>query len=1260
MGIKHKGTIPRFDDLTIYYDMSNPKCNGSDIIDKLSTPYFHEVIDGTSAMEIHSELNAFIDPAWHAGYVASGDSNAEGRAQGLRCGTNYKDLSGNNYDCLAISAPDMYWLNSDGDRAWRTNKNMGPIEGDWYFERWGDYNIDDDTGAVRSNFLDGTYQSIGAAEFPDQTSGSNGDYHTTLGHMNNYTGFNEGIYQGADHFDYSTDVFKPYIQPRFWANYNGGDKVPTSAQSTKRGYTAQYEIADHFGLINGRPAQPMYAVIYRTNSTFDTSDSNQQGPGLSQLKWRVVVGDQVVESNGIRQHGVESDCALKIGDIVSVKGRNVNYDGPANADLKDYGEFEIGPVVAYNPMPNRIKNSSFINHDANAGDTALNTTNTGVGTTWHAIRPAKSNTTFPKPKYKIDEFRKAYTPLIADKKSDSPSDYIIFRDMLFTRFDMTNAVDEQNVTLESEFYIHDSTALSASKSDSELYHCRISNGRLWKKEYDKEYEVYVYTKTGQLLGWYQTTNTPPVGGTQTGWTQSVLEGRPYGTCWLIPIWQRKEGASSTSSTFGSYSNTFMAEYGYMVNQGNTANGYSSSYSFDARKYSGYKRVRKNCLYDVVICELKTASNTADGAYKKTSEFPPVKYEPLITQPGYMQCRGVIGGGNVAIHQFDENRAYGAVTDEFGFGKSGESASKFSGFIWVRGNGHFPGQHNTLYQLSAEQPLFDFGHFCLEIVGMENEVDDTIGRAGWGRIRMKVRSINLPVDDDETPSSILCVATTEQIPDLLHKGLNTWNLIGVTYSISSNKIAIYYNGVEIPLESNNANLELNNLIPSTLPIIGQGTQTKNALGYIGRAWHQGSGYTQASPSGSDVLAHLIARSGTTEGNNNNDKYNDHCANYDVASFMGWKDVELTATEVAELYENTKSTFDVVPIDNPNSHLEGLPFYKKDAYAPKQIDEALKDFTSETSVGTVTQALQGVQYGNVTISCWAVIDQDHVAVDLPRDTTTAYDGNMTSVGWSEAKAQNNPTGFGGATPYRGVNPRCWNDPKLDLKYEILAGPNTSLNTRPDRKAHPRVCLGLAGFSDDRYLGTTYMFVLDHIAAGSAEPVLGPQSGQLYSPEDVFRIFEELGSSSASRDINDLHLIHGFTHDVSGYYTSNGQPSSINNPYIQKTTEFVDDDPNVTNTDTQQGYSFSTNCGKTGADFYNATTNKLSGDGGVWGWKPGEFVHGNRSSSISGIWGIANWDGTNDANSVASWGPNKTFDEDDKVKFYAFWFTTQDTEF
>lgn len=1229
MGISHKSKIPKSDEISLWYDASNPKGTALYGINKgferadLGGDIPSES-DQTQIFDDHIAIRIDGSDAWSDYY-----KNAMCASYGLR------DLSGNNYHCALIGSKhsSLGNRNRTSGAVFNESQFFG-LEGKWYYEPYSDFDNlhngdqDDPNGNANITTADSTWaeQSDYLGENPWPGAPTEAEKYKDIGssasrnmwdraHQNKLK-FNEQAFRRSFEFDYNNEDFLSN----------------STFRNTRRPYTiwnwdidnsgvAHRNTIDEFGLINGRPFKAIYAIIY--NNTLRTT-----GPFIGRKAWRLVVNGKSVAS----ADGYPGDLMLKPGDIVPTD---------------DYGEFEIGPAITFTPDVNTVDD---------AGNTISNKMNEKVGATYHPVRPVASNTIFPQPKFTIDNFRRAVVPIIP--VSD---DFIVLRDqqLQYPRNTSINGVssdsgggdfDQSTRVAMDEFYIG---------SGHDLHECAIHPSNFIKDWY-KEYEIFVYDQAGTLLGWYQTTNYNSY-GTQRFTNAEVRQRRP-GTFWVETIWQYSESNSQTYATHASAN--YVTSYAWTILRGTNEDGGNlfgnedSLSDFDKNYHKGPFRDNR---FTIVICPLTgnkttTGSNAWDSDLKglvHESHFPAVEYESHTRTPGFIETQTFKSQTHDRDDQFTYHSAWGAIDRGFSFNEQEfDTTSNFTVSLWIKGNNQVPYNkgHRQEFNSHTSDYLFDIGHFQIRLFQTNDSSYATYGLNGGerARIQVSVKEVQYNLGFTENSSSNRVAVSTETIPNLYNHN-NMWHNITVTYDAVNNTCKIFFNGVEQAIDTSVSG----NLIPGSFPVIGlnnSSTGFGRPQGYVGRRFN-----LRSATHDDDVQEVIECRWNHLESNSYlvGDTY-EAGAHYRFSEVLAWKYTTLTPDEVMQLYSTTVPKYN--PTEKPKvdlSHANDYVFHwKKKGYVPAHIDNALKGFTSSTSVSTVASALETAANPWQPINVVAVVDNSHVAEDLLINNTS---GTPSQIAYYPNKAA-----------LSAENPRCWGDPKLDSRYGMDEATNTSPNTSPDRQCERHGITGIAAFANDKYLGTTYIFINRKDSPGAATPTLGPQTSDFGSGWDEILKntgTNSLGSAGTHRGIESIYDIHGYTHDVSGYYTINGNPSSPENPYIVKTTEFsgTPGDNNVVNTNTSQGWSFSTNQGIPSTSYSYAqqlSPDRLSVDGGLWGWKQGEYLHGNMTpdSKQDGIWGIANWNG-NDNASKAWWGPNKEFDigvgGTDNVKFYVFNF-------
>jgi len=590
-------------------------------------------------------------------------------------------------------------------------------------------------------------------------------------------------------------------------------------------------------------------------------------------------------------------------------------------------------------------------------------------------------------------------------------------------------------------------------------------------------------------------------------------------------------------------------------------------------------------------------------------------------------------------------------------------------IWFK----FPGIKNPADNSSTSVqpiiPLIDLGGRArLSIVGDQTTNTNadpkrnfsTYHVAGVGKKYIRFEGVHDPAPATGQLDFLhMDVFQSEHIPQLTAQ--NTWHHVAVVFNSSQNFVKMYYNGKEVATLASDSTewgaiwdrdeLDTNRITkaPSTLTPLGHniagGNRRTNYIGNVASTVNDHSGGAQS------IFSTFYKATDLTE-----------CF-LDVGCLQIWDSEALTSSEIYELFDGLSGRFGVNEYTQNSDDFIAPPNdrdYSQDMrHIPKKLDVNLNTFTAQTSPSTVVAAIEDMSLDTVgfrlsKLDVFAILDQDHIAQNLPVDTSSYTDATSASV--------KNDVGFythlvdvnwasSGYTNKHWIGSGFWNDSEL-----IEPGESGSNGGVP--------FVGMAAFDDDKYLGSTYMFL--HLKPSQPRVTKFPITkngayisttphNTIWNPTNSFHANWRLSDvfngyytklttflSDANRQ-SDSFFWDGYTHDVSGFYQVNGEPSSVNNPYVTKTTS--------TGTPSNQGWIYTSGSGHYNNNFYDASSMKLSDRVGVWGWKPNEIVYGFKTTPISDIWGIGAFNGSEPNDGRGYWGPNKTYTPQDNVKYYCF---------
>lgn len=317
--------------------------------------------------------------------LAAENLAAVGHASGPYRTLGFKDRSGKGHDLrIAVTSGDQ--------------RPILPVKGKWYFELWDDAAFESATNSngTLTGGVDGL-DNLKTWEYPLTSPNNNQQFGYTLNANRN----SDGIIGAAEQ-----EAALEYEEPQYrktnvrWCSHThelprDGDRSGDTSNAffdsrIPRGpntKASKYPDKDAYGLVGGRPACRIYAII----------DVCPDEPNDSDFKpfvnWRVYVNDEVVVSSAAGTN----EQPLKPGAVV---------------DVPNYGKFEIGPALFFS-MPSQ--NAFYGVRDDN--DNSVSSYKFTVPQpqvikrTWHPIKPTVDNTTYPQPKFTLHNFKtpKIYT-----------------------------------------------------------------------------------------------------------------------------------------------------------------------------------------------------------------------------------------------------------------------------------------------------------------------------------------------------------------------------------------------------------------------------------------------------------------------------------------------------------------------------------------------------------------------------------------------------------------------------------------------------------------------------------------------------------------------------------------------------------------------------------------------------------------------------------------------------------------------------------
>ncbi len=1237
MSILYGTNAPKQEDLDLWWDMSSPLSLNTDIL-------FLSDFSTTA-----QRRDAFKE------YFGSTVSTRPDRPTRLRLEHRgdifgYKDISGNENHCQ-IAAGDHLHMSRvrvvlpflDADDKWYFNATDGMTN--WHL------------GATDDSKSTGVSEQAAQPMKEFFFSGQTIATESQLRYAPYSSGVSDTIARKTDHG--ASNWFAPKIGAGSQQNWYGLSGFPGGDN-----FVTKY--VDSNKLINGRPVNAMYARI--NHNSVDTGW--QDGP---RYRWEIVIDQQATD--GI----VKGSSIMVAGSgLTPIAPKLKPYD---IVDCGSYGEWEIGPALIFSPANADYDDATNSVIDLENANSQEIPTVECAGHTWHPIRPAKGNTSFPQPKWGFNEFQTAKMPLRPNPKhTDHHENTFIIRDLEFRAYNPT-------YTNEFRLYGDNEKGLSifgdAATGTADLWDVNPDGSgplnvgdpdhlnTLWVRRYGSG------STSGQTTFHFHKLLMPEIAGGSETDDWNMTEVFLYDDQGTLHFWGNVgNSANDSSSKIKFYGNGNNGEYDPTKGRGSLATisvrnddiyYCPSRFEYLVKEYTetpvlnnaGDEFIPSGRKWNLVIVR-KTDTAT-------TSAFPPVEYDnPVAGTPGYLPIRG---HSQVAVtgekFRIDENNPVNEISFATWFKLPGvemDTAVKYDRDDWMYDNDIALIDVAAGFQVyivtdgpapSTSSPLFG-----------PKDPDDN---KQMGNRYIRVQTIG------SNNGHVVKQWQSEIIPELRNR--NTWNHVAVTHSVSQNALKIYLNGKELdqlavddPRWTRAGDQDDTMLKNETFTIDKQyqtGTSTINP-GLVGNI----------SCLMTMVGARSYHQSGWGGGTVNNSIWNgafkfseEHQKKsyFDVGCVQVWKSNTLTSSEIKDLFESAaprfganvavKNLFD--DFDKPSVNVRD--FSKDTRHVPRNLDLKLNTFTAQTPVSTVVEALEdmtgdGIGHRLPQFNVFAVLDQDHIGSSLPV-ITTAYDFASSStvkndVGFYVHRTMNRlNSGYG----IQGS--AFWGDPVF-IDGEDSFGSSESCP----------LYIGMAAFDDEKYLGSTFMFFP---TAGSPNNYpksggwyngnyqIGPYNSNFRSSLETYQqnyylssFFEQSFTNPSGISLNDSDYqnksvyIEGYTHDVSGHYQVNGKPSSIDNPYIVKTS------PSGENS--MQGWVPTVDSGHFSSAYYDAssmTLGKNSSAGYVWGWKPNDVIRGYRLTPQTGFWGIGTFNGNDAENGHGSWGPNKTYATTDNVKFYCF---------
>ena len=1236
MATSHKThNIPQKENLTLWYDMSSPACiNPEGLFEEDLTTY-------------QKRKDAF---GKHMGVLVDqggGNSNYLRNSSRGIYQFGYKDLSGNGHHmALAYTGNPTEAHDTKTKSYWTT-----------------------DTGYNGASLWTKPYQRV-ILPLLDKGQGWHfnfGDHVKEEGQYNNIF----GAYTGSNESDATRGLMWP------GQNFLNGTYTPVGPTVTASNYAPDANATDREYLNAARTNPFKDEALDGPTFARITHTSRYPNSVYSQTDWEVFIAGENVK----RITPNPSDMNDTTLPVTSLKpGMIVSRD--------DIGDWEVGPPImasaCFWDKSGHYEEESTYTVDENIDNHFAVT----PGTTWHPLRPIKGNKreieigvsassninnplgTFKRNELGIDVLGRAKTPIRKREGSRVANRTYIYRD-LTVKFDE----DAPNISGGglSPYYTADVNTIYVN------YGTGASNA--WNSQY-QAYGIEGIDIHPELVADLRdnvggnASNAGNYSPTSTDGCSLYLYDE-YGHEVLEGFFKLNKGSG------GTYQSVFQGDRESFIRMRPWSTPRSllpitASHQKGTAEWYGSRKFTMVIVIKPYAINMD-GNNGLDWTVSHSSHFPVVEYDNYGKSdvPGFFPARK----NQDDIDQLHPSLQHGAICDSLYWDSSAQRRSyALTCNLWVRMpenpySYEVAGDAGQQGDVSYRQvtPLIDFGCWGLfikssDVNGSKRQLVFRNRKGGQNNIKTVSGGALDDFFEPTTGNSYFTDWVSEHLDQLVtHR---QWFQVSVTFSTSGAAVKLYINGEEL------SGVTINNNGGPYYQYIGHNDVNRpdgiyntsyiyTKHGYLGHTSHTGNNFRTTQWGQAIYYRHYTDASQKDKGVS---------ADMDFGVVQIWRASTLNASEIKQLFNIYARRFNRSEIDDyvidPLDDLcrrtasgEGVPVQKDMRHPPHNITQRVSSFTSSTSVKTVRDAInawdpdahwqgygatsgpssaytyESVQrYGwnNISFQCFAVAELGKVSTNLPATTSNnIYTPDEPMLLWDQDSTDpSRNTAY-----FRGSH--FWGDPELN---------GGAYDT-------PYPYIGIACFDKTGYLGATFMLFKCEDTRGEDTIRYDSQFKSFrssYADNDfLYKLFTSTGtnlttSTTYPTSKSNLYQIEGYTHDVSGYYEVNGKPSSIDNPYIVKTTSSGEN--------STQSWNYTINSGNISTSnplFYSSTYSgqRSSQNGGVFGWKPGENVYGYRPYAVNDIWGIANWTG-DDTDSVASWGPNKTFTADDEPRFYIFY--------
>lgn len=1243
--------IPHLENISVWYDVSNPKCfniteaiynsqplpyawdgDPTHYVETEASKHFEKYV-GTSTDYDYSHLtNSSSGP-----YTDAGTGNVLGiKFDGPhRPQLGLRDLSGNNRSITLFTNP-LTTINSTtfsgyGTSADKSRTVVLPLKGKWYFEPW-----------------DLKYKEWHSSEIGHYIQDANPTRETNSSdtaqlqyHMDNAPAFAEleeiGVpITGNQRFNSEYNSSLRHGQPyqRSQTSNSASQLRIDMPQARQQYWLTNWEgYKDRYGLVNGRPASAFYAAIkFGYNNRRSSTDVKEQHKSVNgHNSWRLVIKGNQVASRSLKDNADPGwiEGQLKPGDIITLGNIWNDYyvDSSTDYDYEDYGSWEIGPPVLVDFDQNTTNNTDGFLHK---------------GTAYHAIRPydhgvTKYFSSYPDPKYTPGQFHHPDPRLIL-MHEDAVKIEGLTCENAYTSLGFWDKVKPggEGISVNGDLYANGDSDVESNK-----FVC-VTGVPYSKVDLNADANsFYSGSSFGSAYGDYDNERTLLVNNTLFA---STISGDDVYHVYLYT----DEGVLALYEIISNQIDD--SGFGLRV-QGVPSSPYEGSvWEVFPRQYENKSLLKSGVTgYTMII-----VPEEVDGSYinPDAEHYPPVYY-PEKDLPGFIQlnagCHAAMGLTNPhdpatpplwddPKHPFVGKALYDPESGPAGdYVRDFAELSEFSIFTWVRKstlqNSAWDGKDGGSNSTFSDGARY---HYYSPIVSAGiHHFEFIINNYGQLQFHMSQASNRRGTWEDTTGDypDLNVLRTTKRVM----WGSPEWVLVGMTYSASTNKLKLFVNGkVEAELTG------------QTLFPIGGTALSGDYEGYSTTVddWGNSAHPTRIMLGTSSVNSEYRTATGFTIGSNSLTKPHlfkepdstnnlkpysqSKVAEIHMSQFYMWHDTVLSEQDAKQLFVSTKGRFGLTDLSVPsvlpgasaiNSNLGGTDTGGGDTGGGgtgttepiyETITNLIQNYDENTPSGVVAEALEDTVNG-AGVRVLAVVDKNRQIEKLEKINSIA---DLPQAGSSNSLANDYGTG--------------WNDSHFSANIELGEIANFD-----DVDLDGKKYLGIAGFHGGNFLGVTFLIFNDQSNSTMDDPV---NVIDLINHNEMTGSSVQLGSTRAFQ-------IEGFTYDVNP-----GNGNSIASPDIIKTTTNGTSQSWILSTNPQLNSGANAAAGIPNYFNTSATRDVLSKDDGAWAWQAGVAIQGNGTQwTLNGGYGVANFNNTDGTSAIkAFWGTDNVYSS---FRYYIF---------